>query len=208
MTIEHKNIDDANLHEPKGVAGASSDQVYVADGLGSGTWKSPKQIIQQAIYDYNDLATATTPINLALANTQYELTNDGLGPDTNLTFKYTDIANLWNTTTNRFDFSNLSLGDTVDIRFDVEYTTPGANNAVLLDIELGVGGTPYQLPIITFTNFKAAGAYQQVVWYSIYMGDTNTLNNPARLLASSDTAGVDVKVNGWYIRPMRNVTAF
>ncbi len=36
--IQHKVIPDADLHEPKGVSGASSGTVYVADGLGSGQW--------------------------------------------------------------------------------------------------------------------------------------------------------------------------
>lgn len=41
MTIEHKNIDDANLHEPLGVASAAVGTVYVADGAGSGAWSPP-----------------------------------------------------------------------------------------------------------------------------------------------------------------------
>ena len=39
MTIEHKNITEADLHEPKGVSSANTGQVYVADGLGSGDWE-------------------------------------------------------------------------------------------------------------------------------------------------------------------------
>lgn len=38
--IQHKNIPDAQLHEPKGVASASANTVYLADGLGSGSWSS------------------------------------------------------------------------------------------------------------------------------------------------------------------------
>lgn len=34
----HKDLADAHLHEPKGVASASVDTVYVANGSGSGTW--------------------------------------------------------------------------------------------------------------------------------------------------------------------------
>lgn len=37
--VAHKDLTDAHLHEPKGVASASVDTVYVADGSGSGTWK-------------------------------------------------------------------------------------------------------------------------------------------------------------------------
>lgn len=41
MTIQHKNITEADLHEPKGVSLATSNTVYVANGTGSGTWKKP-----------------------------------------------------------------------------------------------------------------------------------------------------------------------
>lgn len=37
--IQHRDIPDAQLHEPKGVAAASTGYVYVANGVGSGTWK-------------------------------------------------------------------------------------------------------------------------------------------------------------------------
>lgn len=36
MTVQHVDITDPNLHEPKGVAAAAVGQVYVTDGLGSG----------------------------------------------------------------------------------------------------------------------------------------------------------------------------
>jgi hypothetical protein len=38
MSIEHKNIPEDGLHEPKGASTAASDRVYVSDGEGSGSW--------------------------------------------------------------------------------------------------------------------------------------------------------------------------
>lgn len=38
--ISHSSIADPNIHEPKGVASASSGEVYVANGSGSGAWTS------------------------------------------------------------------------------------------------------------------------------------------------------------------------
>ena len=47
MTIEHKNITDPDLHEPKGVNSAVIHTVYKANGAGSGTWsKVPVQGLQ------------------------------------------------------------------------------------------------------------------------------------------------------------------
>jgi hypothetical protein len=37
---EHRNLTGDSLHEPKGVETATLDQVYAADGAGSGTWKA------------------------------------------------------------------------------------------------------------------------------------------------------------------------
>ena len=39
MSIQHRLIPDAELHEPKGAATAANHQAYVANGSGSGTWK-------------------------------------------------------------------------------------------------------------------------------------------------------------------------
>lgn len=37
--IDHKNITDPNIHEPKNISAANNDEVYVANGGGSGIWK-------------------------------------------------------------------------------------------------------------------------------------------------------------------------
>lgn len=39
MSVEHKDITDPNLHEPKGVSTAAANRLYVANGTGSGSWK-------------------------------------------------------------------------------------------------------------------------------------------------------------------------
>lgn len=39
--VAHASLTGANLHEPKGVASASANTVYVANGSGSGSWTSP-----------------------------------------------------------------------------------------------------------------------------------------------------------------------
>lgn len=39
-SIQHKLIAEAELHESKGVSTATSDKVYVTNGLGSGSWSN------------------------------------------------------------------------------------------------------------------------------------------------------------------------
>lgn len=38
MTVEHKNMPEAQRHEPKGISLATAGETYVADGVGSGDW--------------------------------------------------------------------------------------------------------------------------------------------------------------------------
>tara|TARA_Y100001973_G_scaffold106665_1_gene186291 strand:+ start:12838 stop:13506 length:669 start_codon:yes stop_codon:yes gene_type:complete len=38
MAVEHRDLPESGLHEPKGASLAASDRVYISDGAGSGTW--------------------------------------------------------------------------------------------------------------------------------------------------------------------------
>lgn len=58
MTVSHKDLPDAQLHEPKGVAGASVDTAYVATGAGSGTWK-PAPFIYTINVTLTDVSNAS-----------------------------------------------------------------------------------------------------------------------------------------------------
>lgn len=54
--VAHSSLTGADLHEPKGVATAGSNTVYVADGAGSGNWES---IDGSVIASSSDLSVAT-----------------------------------------------------------------------------------------------------------------------------------------------------
>lgn len=210
VDVVHSSLTGADDHEPKGTEGASKGQVYVADGVGGGIGSGAYTTLrhtQDAVYDYNDANTAGSPIALTLADTLVDLTNDGLGPNTSLGGAYSDIANLWDTGTNRFSFTGLSQFDTITVRYDVIFTTGTANTAVSLEVEFGIGGTPFSLPVITDKDFKTTGVHRETVEHKFYLGSTNVINNPARIRAKADKTGTTVIVNGWAIFPSRTVTS-
>jgi hypothetical protein len=164
--------------------------------------EDPLTIYTMGFEDYNDSTTAGTPIAMTSANTAYPLTNDGAGAFTNKTYQLPGYNDIWNTSTNLFDFdgAGLVLGDTVDFRIDLDIINSGANGAFVLHMELAIGsGSPYTLEIDEHL-YKGAGTHKEVVMFSIYMGDTNTLNNGARFTLESDSTGDSVIVNGWYVR--------
>jgi hypothetical protein len=36
--VQHSTLTDPNIHEPKGVASATANRVYMSNGSGSGSW--------------------------------------------------------------------------------------------------------------------------------------------------------------------------
>lgn len=207
MPIEHKNIPDAQLHETKGAASATLGQILTANGDGTATFQTaPYSLVEMGWYDYNDTLTASTPIALTLANTYYDLTNNGLGVNTNIAYGLAGVANLWiASTVNRFNFTGLDIGDTVDLRIDISVTTTTANTQIKLDLELASGtGSAFYLPAVVPINFKTAGTYRIVQPISFYIGSAAVRDNVARLRAQADTTGTTVVVNGWFIRAIKH----
>lgn len=202
---EHRLIPDAQLHEAKGALSATAGQLLTAVGDGTATFQTPSfSTVRMGWYDYNDVTTQSTPIPLTLANTFYDLTNDGNGVNTKIIYGLSEIPNIWNTSTNRFDFSGLANGDTAEIRADITLTTTSANTAVDLQLELATGtGTPVVLPLLNPANVKTASTIQLVTDRGFYIGADLVRLNPAKIKMRADTTGATVKVNGWYIRVIK-----
>lgn len=90
MPIEHDAIPNAELHEPKGVSDASVDEVYVANGGGSGEWKkvgallSTQELLNATSTAANQQPSTTdSPIQLELGAAQNSVSDpvmvDALG---------------------------------------------------------------------------------------------------------------------------------
>jgi hypothetical protein len=69
-TKAHKNLTGADLHEPKGIASATADQVLRADGAGSGSWQTlviPTGLFNITSAEFTSSGTWTKPAGLFLA---------------------------------------------------------------------------------------------------------------------------------------------
>lgn len=54
MSTVHRNLTGADLHEPKGADTALSGQVYVSNGVGSGSWTDASSIITNSAFTTGD----------------------------------------------------------------------------------------------------------------------------------------------------------
>jgi hypothetical protein len=147
-------------------------------------------------FDANDVATTTTPIAHGAGSTTTFLTNDGAGASTN-SYNPDSKAALWNTSTNKFDFTSLKIGDTVEFRIDIDIAPAAAQEInLVMDIGEGVAGA-YSLNV-NHTYFKTASASDQITaMFRIYMGDEVTRANSARFRLTS-IAATTIIVNGWF----------
>jgi hypothetical protein len=148
--------------------------------------------------DYNDSGTSVTPVTL-LANTWTDVPNNGAGAFTNRTYKPEGVTDLLDTSTGYLDFSDLVLGSEIIVRNDLSIT-PSTNNCLLeARYLLGTGGDEYGLQFWSERLDSGSGiAYQRVTSFPIYMGDTNTQQNPGKLQVRLSTPGTLVN-SGVYI---------
>jgi hypothetical protein len=140
--------------------------------------------------DYNDTSTTASPLVL-LADTWTTIPNDGLGSFTNKTYSPEGVDELMDTSTGAIDPTDLPLGSSVLVRNDFS-VTPSTNNALLeFRYTLGAGGSAYTLEkLIGRLDSGSGKPYRQsLVPDLIYMGDTNTRDNPIGLQVRLSTAG-------------------
>lgn len=71
--VAHSALTGANLHEPKGVASASSGQIYVADGAGSGAWQKAgtSELDTAEIFNINEFYLTAVIDDVSTADTVY-----------------------------------------------------------------------------------------------------------------------------------------
>ena len=180
--MEHKDIPEAGLHEPKGVSTAVSGTAYIADGEGSGSWQNPipADIMKVGFADYQDYATSLSPQAIS-ATTWTQLTNDALGSRTTEVYLPSGVGSLWNSSTDQMDLSDLTVGSTFDIRVDVDVTTSAANQYIALKLTFGVGDPEEFSITIASDHIKTAGTYNITRYMGVFIGSSLMTDNPGEI---------------------------
>jgi len=129
--------------------------------------------------DYND---TTGDVSLS-ADTWTTIPNNGLGAFTNKAYPPSGITELMDVSTGAIDPSGLTLGDFILIRNDFTVTPQTNNTSLDFRYTLGAGGGAYTLEQQLGRLDRGAGVGYRFSLRidSIYMGDTNTRDNPIGL---------------------------
>jgi len=137
--------------------------------------------------DYND---TTGEISID-ADVWVDIPNNGLGAFTNKKYKPFGVNELIDFSTGYIDTTELTLGDTILIRNDYS-VKPKTNNALLkFRYVLGTGIAEYTLEKIVGRLDSGSGQFYRFSLQPdlIYMGDTNTRDNPIKLQINLSTKG-------------------
>ena len=154
--------------------------------------------------DYNDTTGAVS----LTANTWTTIPNDGAGGFSNDTYKPEGITELMDVSTGAIDTSELQLGDTILIRNDFEIN-PNTNNALLeFRYQLGSGFNIYTLETTLGRLDDGSGKDYRFSLKPdlIYMGDTNTKDNPIILQVKLSTNGTLTNAGSVIQLIKRNIT--
>jgi hypothetical protein len=154
--------------------------------------------------DFEDAATAGTPISVTGGGGAVTLTNNKAGANTQTAYLPDGVTTaLWNASTNAFSFAELAVGDMVEVRLDITVTTTAANQEVFLQLDMSQGGSsPFSLMLGTDKQFKSAGAHRTVEAFWFYIGSGDVKNNPAQFKISSPD-NCTVVVAGWACKVTR-----
>ena len=131
------------------------------------------------------------------ANVWNQIVNDGAGQFTYLDYAMPNV-DIYNTNNSNLDFSDLLLGDSIDIRFDGIITTNTANQSVSVRAMLDFLGINVPLEFIR-NNYKVSGTYPLFGSVRIDMLTEEVRSGISRLEIMSD-GGSTLDLNGWNIK--------
>lgn len=212
MPIQHREIPDAERHEPKGITTAPAGTAYVSAGdTVTGAWGFP-DIAGQAgasegmvlrangagdavwVYPPEGFGTYQHDTTQVFNTTYSKLLSNGLGSATitgYLPFEIRGTDQLWDVTTstivpiNPFDFYT--------IRVDLPITSEtGSPTEVTLQMDIGTNETAPAIPIVTkYDPTGRTTPYTISIYFGYYTGSTFNANR-GRLFVKTDSGTITV----------------
>jgi hypothetical protein len=221
MAIEHNAIGAGEIHEPKGAAGASANEMYVADGTGSGSFQTPAianlstgaaNAGESFVADgsgggsfanlngwanYKDDATEQT-----FTTTASKLSIDGASGTTETGYLPSGVTAFWDVADDKILAAN--VGDTYTLRIDLPITTV-SGSASELTLELDIGGAATPTIVIAERQISVTAGSGKTVSVSFsYFCLATFAANGGQLFLSTDANTVGITAPGIFITRLSN----
>lgn len=147
--------------------------------------KKKGEDIEHGLYLYDDTQAAQT----LSAGVFSDLSNNGAGVNT-----YKDpldvLPNAYNVSTDRFDFTGLSIGDVISISVSGDLTTDSTTQVFDAVLVLGLGsGNEQRRPFFSSKYFRDAGTYTISEFDEFFISSSLIRDNPAKIEVKTSGAG-------------------
>lgn len=184
--VQHSSLTDPNLHEPKGIAAASANQLYLSNGSGSGTWTNANRFPGTGWGKYtNTTYVGTTTLAVSTTEVLLPFTTDDTVTQLPITLTGT-TSSLMDLSTETLQF--VATGDlhAVTTTFKI-YSVSGSPAYMNLILYGSSDGTTYSTVLGDKTITLSKGANQVIVETALFPVTSNMVSHGARIYVVTNT---------------------
>lgn len=189
---DHASLTGASLHEPKGVASAAANTVYIADGAGSGAWSLPTGSYANVVIvaAATDFPTPVSDVITLAADTLYMLDGDiDIGNDRFVLSSNSAIRGLDSSLSS---ITTTTTGNvfTASGSFHLDSFTLTATSGTVFALTGGASESSY---IRNFTVASCSSMGTATAWYSFvwHKGTVSTTTTGLSFAGSCTTCIID-----------------
>lgn len=189
--VQHSSLTDPNLHEPKGIAAASANQLYLSDGSGSGTWTNANRFPGTGWGKYtNTTYVGTTTLAVSTTEVLLPFTTDDTVTQLPITYTGT-TSSLMNLSSETLQF--VASGDlhAVTTTFKI-YSVSGSPAYMNLILYGSSDGTTYSTVLGDKTITLSKGANQVIVETALFPVTSNMVSHGARIYVVTNTGTANI----------------
>ena len=178
--VQHSTLTDPNIHEPKGVASATANRVYMSNGSGSGSWTGVNLLPGTGWGKYtNTTYVGTTVLAVSTSNVLIPFTTADTVTQLPITLAGA-TAPLMDLNTETLQF--VSNGDLHTITFTAKlYSVTGSPSYMNILLYGSTNGVAYTTLLGDKTVTLSKGANQVIVETSLFPVTANMVSYGARL---------------------------
>ena len=189
--VQHSTLTDPNLHEPKGIAAASADQVYRSNGSGSGTWTNANRLPGTGWGQYtNTTYTGTTALAISTTEVLVPFTTDAVVTQLPINYAGT-TSSLMDLATEKLLFVTSGDLHAVTLTYKI-YSTSGSPATMDLNMYGSSDGTTYATLLGSTTVNLTKGAGQVITQTSLFPVNSNMVSYGAKIYLVTNTGTANI----------------
>ena len=190
--VQHSSLTDPNLHEPKGIAAASANQLYLSNGSGSGTWTNASRFPGTGWGKYtNTTYVGTTYLAVSTTNVLLPFTTAADVSQLPITLTGT-TSSLMNLATETLQF--VAAGDLHSITLSLKVDSFATGSPKVLDISIfgSSDGITYGTLLGETTVSLVKSTNQFITESALFPVTSNMVSHGARINIKTDVGTANI----------------